>query len=122
MKKNIVVYIASPYTLGDPLDNVNKSLDCWEELVKRGYTPFAPLLTHYIEEKYHHEAEFWYEYDNIFLDRCDCVLRLDGKSWGADQEVKRARANGMPVLYTIDQLDTYYEEYYDYHRTDEEKS
>ena len=108
--ENILVYIASTYTkpIGKQLENVSKSIDAWEEIVKIGLTPFAPLLTHYIEEKYHHEPDFWYDYDNVILDRCDCVLRLNGESWGADEEVKRAESNGFPVFYTIDELKDYY--------------
>lgn len=108
--KNIVVYIASPYTypLGNQLENVHKSIDAWEKLVKLGFTPFAPLLTHFIEERYSHTPEFWYEYDNVLLDRCDCVLRLFGVSNGADNEVKRAEKNCMPIFYTMKELTEYY--------------
>ena len=39
-----------------------------------------------------------------FLRRCDAVLRLPGKSPGADKEVKEAQALDMPVYFGIEDL------------------
>jgi hypothetical protein len=38
------------------------------------------------------------------LKRCDAVLRLPGASRGADMDVARARALGLPVYHHIDEL------------------
>lgn len=38
------------------------------------------------------------------LSRCDAVLRLPGDSRGADQDVARARAMGLPVYHQADEL------------------
>jgi hypothetical protein len=38
------------------------------------------------------------------LDRCDAVLRLPGESRGADGDVARARALGLPVVGAVDEL------------------
>jgi hypothetical protein len=38
------------------------------------------------------------------LSRCDAVLRLPGASRGADLDVARARARGVPVVYHVDEL------------------
>lgn len=38
------------------------------------------------------------------IDRCDAVLRLPGASRGADGDVARARALGLRVLTSVDQL------------------
>ncbi len=37
-------------------------------------------------------------------ERCDAILRLDGVSSGADQEVERVRARGGPVYHSIDAI------------------
>jgi len=37
---------------------------------------------------------------------CDCVLRLEGESPGADAEVVLAKKKGIPVFYSIDELKT----------------
>ena len=38
------------------------------------------------------------------LARCDGVLRLSGKSTGADQDVRIARERGMPVWRSVDDI------------------
>lgn len=38
------------------------------------------------------------------IDRCDAVLRLPGASKGADGDVARARARGLPVVHAVEQL------------------
>lgn len=38
------------------------------------------------------------------LSRCDAVLRLPGASRGADMDVARARAHGLPVVHHVDEL------------------
>lgn len=38
------------------------------------------------------------------LKRCDAVLRLPGASRGADMDVARARALGLPIYHHIDEL------------------
>ncbi len=50
-------------------------------------------------------------YDAIFhpaahrlLERVDAVLRLPGASTGADEDVRRARARGIPVYFDLDEV------------------
>ena len=38
------------------------------------------------------------------LERCDALLRLPGASRGADMDVERARALGLPVVTSVDEL------------------
>jgi hypothetical protein len=38
------------------------------------------------------------------ISRCDAVLRLPGASRGADLDVARAEALGLPVLHSVDEL------------------
>ena len=38
------------------------------------------------------------------LERCDAVLRLPGASRGADMDVARAQARGLPVYFHIDEI------------------
>lgn len=52
MQKKIRVYIASPYTLGDQLENVNVQMDMYSELLDLGTLPFAPLYSHYVHERH----------------------------------------------------------------------
>ena len=105
-KKNsmIKVYIASPYTLGDRETNVRRQIDLFKELIELGFVPFAPLWAHYQELVHHMSDEEWLRWDFAWLDQCDVVIRLDGKSAGADQEEKHANEMGIPVFHSIEEF------------------
>jgi hypothetical protein len=95
------VYIASPYRLGDKQFNVERQIAVFDILLTAGFVPFAPLLNHFVDIQFPHTEDEWLEYDFEWQDCCDCVLRLDGMSAGADAEVARHNANGKPVFYSL---------------------
>lgn len=110
---NLTAYIASPYTNGDKIENVNLQLDVANELMKRGIAPHVPLLNHFQHLRHPNEEDKWLELDFVFLKFCDILIRMkpikDGKeipSYGADQEEQRARELGIPiyVFHTIEEL------------------
>ena len=101
----MLVYIASPYTHGNKLHNVHVSIDAANELVSMGHVPYLPLLTHFWDEYSPKPYEFWLKYDIHFLPLCQAVLRLPGSSNGADREVRHAGELGIPVYYSIEELD-----------------
>lgn len=94
----LMVYLASPYTNPEPVQNTRKAIDAWKVLVDAGYLPFVPHLTLLVQLVYPHEPEFWYALDLDFLERCDVLLRLPGESWGADQEVEFCKKHGIPTF------------------------
>lgn len=98
------VYIAGPYTKGDVGQNVKTAIDCADELCKLGYTPFIPHLAHFWHLISPKPVEFWCEYDLLWLDYCDALLRLPGESAGADKEVEVACKWGIPVYYSLEEL------------------
>lgn len=98
------VYIASPYTIGDPVINLRKSLDAAEELVFHDYVPYCPLLCHLWHLASPKSYDFWLTYNMHWVKACDFVLRLPGESEGADLEVRNAVSWGIPVFFTIGQL------------------
>jgi hypothetical protein len=102
MKKRI--YIASPYTNGDNLENIRIQLDTFKLLIDKGYTPFAPLWSGFQHLVHPMSWEQWMEWDLQWLICCDGLLRLPGKSKGADLEVKKANEAGIPVYYSIDEI------------------
>jgi len=57
------VYIASPYTLGDVAVNVKRQIDAFNELMNKGYQPFAPLLAHFIHLVHPKSYEQWMSWD-----------------------------------------------------------
>ncbi|MCL4251886.1 MAG: DUF4406 domain-containing protein [Anaerolineae bacterium] len=53
-------------------------------------------------------------YDQIFhptagrlIEHCDAILRLEGASSGADNDVRLAKERGIPVYYSIDEIPGY---------------
>lgn len=98
MKK---VYIASPYTVGDTAINVKRQMGVASKLIDLGYAPFWPLHSHFLHMVYPKEYETWIKCDLVWILSCDCLLRLDGESRGADIEVQFATQNSIPVFYNI---------------------
>lgn len=100
----IKVYIASPYTLGDVAVNVKKQIDVADELILLGFAPYVPLYSHFQHMVHPRPYETWTKLDLEWVKVCDCLLRLEGESSGADKEVEFARKNGIPVFYSFREL------------------
>ena len=117
MNKEIRVYIASPYTLGYGPTMVNLQIVTADKLIDEGYIPYTPVLAHF-QEIYKPRSEYdWLKIDFCFLKCCDALIRLfpldeNGKeipSNGADQEEALANENNIPVFYSIEELNNYFE-------------
>lgn len=90
---------------GNPYGNIHRGLDVGATLMERGYAPYLPQLTAVFEmAKGMRTRDEWLALDKAFLLACDCLLRLDGVSPGADQEVTWAREAGIPCFYSLDTL------------------
>ena len=101
------VYIAAPYTLGDVAVNVRNAIMAADRLVELGHQPYVPHLTHFWHLVSPKPYEFWLELDMTFLNHwAEALLRLPGKSSGADGEVERAKKIMIPVYYSIDEFRT----------------
>lgn len=100
------VYVASPMLgSGNPYGNIHRGLQVGTILMDRGYAPYLPQLTAMWEMSMGMRTrDEWLALDKAFLLACDCLLRLDGVSPGADQEVTWAREAGIPVHYSLDML------------------
>ncbi len=98
------IYIAAPYTKGDVVLNVRRAWEVAEKLIEKGYVPFVPHLTHLAHLMSPHDYQYWLDYDNHWIKKCDILLRLSGESKGADDEVELAKLWGIPVCYDIDNL------------------
>lgn len=104
--------VAGPYRSGsdDPLvwdDNLRRLNEAAYALVQQGHVPVIgvnmalPII----------QAMGPSAYDEIMLplslalaDRCDAVLRIGGRSTGADAEVERFAASGRPVFHALDEI------------------
>jgi hypothetical protein len=102
------VYIASPFSIGVESENTRRSYESANDLIDLGHVPFCPLWHQQLNELIPRSYDKWLELDFVWLERCDCVLRLPGESRGADKEVERAHQLGLPVFYNIRDLNNYY--------------
>ena len=111
----IKVFVASPYTKGDTAVNVKAQIDAGNELIKLGFAPFLPLLSHFQHMIHPQDYDTWCKLDIEWLKQCDCLFRLPGESAGADNEVEvMENVLFKPVFYnTTDLINHYMEKYED---------
>jgi len=113
-----IVLIAGPYlsgTNGDPARIAANRAELERHalpIYERGHLPMvgewlALPIIHGAGGREHGDAVFQaYQYPvaHRLISRCDAVLRLPGASRGADLDVARAEALGLPVLRSVDEL------------------
>lgn len=99
-----VIYIASPYSVGDVAANVSTQIDAAHRIMDMGHAPIAPLLSHYLHIYRQRPYEEWLKSDLEIIRKVDVVLRLPGASKGADQETGLAEELDIPVAHGWDQL------------------
>lgn len=112
-----IVYIASPYTLGDLGVNVHSALTVAGRLLADGVVlPHPPLQNHLWHLVAPQRPEDWVAYDMELIRRglFDACLRVDAEhgklgyhqreSVGADQEVALFEQMGRPVFYNVGDL------------------
>lgn len=107
MTRPLRIYVAGPLGANDEgrRARVDAAIGVGAELLKHGFAPFVPhLWAGACNADGLATYEEWMAYDFAFLDACDAVLRIPGPSPGADREVARAEAQGIPVLHSIHDL------------------
>ncbi len=123
MSKKPFIYVASPYTKGDPCVNANFQCRVFDQMLDDGVViPYIPLWSHFQHSVHPRPYKDWIEYDLVIMPRMDALVRLDAefksRDWdykvsessGADGEVKLAQSLGIPTFTSIDDL-------YDWART-----
>lgn len=98
------VYVAGPYTLGDPVINVRKAIEAGQQLLEAGHSPYVPHLTMFWHFLFPADPSVWYELDNEWLAVSEALVRLPGESVGADNEATLAAARFIPVFYSVDEF------------------
>ena len=97
------IFIAGPYK-GDQAVNVHQAIRAADRLLACGYVPYVPHFTHFWDLLYLHSRSEWLAYHANWLRRCDALLRLEGQSKGADEEVALAATLDIPIFYSIANL------------------
>lgn len=98
------VYVAGPYTKGDVALNVREAVRVSDELLKLGYAPYCPHLTHFWHMLFPHKYQVWLDLDNEWVACCDVLLRIPGESSGADKEVALAESLDIPVFFSVEEF------------------
>jgi len=95
------VYIAGPITLGDRAHNLKQAQEAHIELLQAGFSVCNPILTMEIPGCWDIPHAVWMEADLPWVKHAEAVLRLPGKSIGADEECVFAKNHNIPVFYSI---------------------
>lgn len=110
-----IIFIASPYTKGDPAINAHFQCVIFNKLLsERKVIPIAPLWSHFQHTIFPRPYSDWIEYDRALLHLYDACLRLNAElpelryvqaeSSGADAEAEEFRNMSKPVFYSIKDL------------------
>ena len=100
----MTIYVAGPYTGGDPVINVRNACLAGEALVAKGHTPVVPHLFHLWHLCSPHDYEYWLSLDRGLLGLCDALVRLPGVSPGAHREVEWAMGLGLSIFLGVDDV------------------
>lgn len=114
----MLILIAGPYRSGtnDDPKLMQQNLDKLESvalpLFRRGHLPMIgewvalPLLKLVGSTEPGDEAwkEIQYPAAHRLLEKCDAVLRLEGASAGADEDVRIAKERGLKVYYRLEDI------------------
>jgi hypothetical protein len=116
--KPLVILIAGPYrsgTNGDPL-RIAQNLDRLESfalsIYKAGHIPVIgewvalPLMKQAGSLKLGDaiSEQYLYPVASRLLERCDAVLRIEGESKGADEDLRLARQRGLQVYWRVEDV------------------
>lgn len=114
----MLILIAGPYRSGtnDDTKLMQRNLDKLESvalpLFRKGHVPIIgewvalPLIHLAGSIKPGDEAweEVQYPVAHRLLEKCDAVLRIDGASKGADEDVRIAKERGLKIYYRIEDV------------------
>ena len=104
-----LIYIASPYWDEDEKkreSNVLRQREAALALIETGFLAYWPLSSHYLASIpwCTRTEEDWLKISCNYIPLCDGLLRLTGKSNGADREVKLAHQLGLPIYHDLAEL------------------
>ena len=111
MKPNTLVYLSGPITAtpGHSVEsNVAAALAVFLHCIRRGIPAFCPQLAAAFPSAFDVPYETWMLYDFAVIDRCTHMLMLPRwrESAGAIREKDYAFLRGMPVLYSVEDLES----------------
>lgn len=97
MSERLRIYVSGPLSRGSRERNVRIAVAVGLDLIKAGFAPLVPHLTHFMDATDAMGHQIWLDVDLPWVDVCDGLLRIPGESVGADMEVARAQKLGLPI-------------------------
>ena len=107
-----MVYCAGPISLGDQEANVRTAMEVARKVRDCGCLAFVPHLSWFLQWN-DIGLDEWLDMDFRIIGRCDAVLRLPGESRGADEEVRFAVENAIPVFESLPSLKVWLDRFRD---------
>ena len=121
--KRMMILIAGPYRsgTGDDPSKMATNLRALEEhalaIWRAGHVPMIgewvalPLMGVAGSRRVGDEVyeEIAYPVAGRLIERCDAILRVAGASKGADEDVRKAKARGIPIFSSADEIPSYAE-------------
>jgi hypothetical protein len=106
------IMVAGPYTSGSSdssvwAQNLRALNSAAYAIFQKGHVPIVgvnlalPIIEGAGPESY---SQIMLPLSLSLIERCDAVLRIGGASVGADEEVARFRARGLPVFHSLDEI------------------
>jgi len=116
--KPLIILIAGPYRSGTNDDPalIAKNLDRLESFALPIYEAgHIPMIGEWVALPIIKQAgsgnlgdsiaeQYLYPVASRLLERCDAVLRIEGQSKGADEDVRLARERGLPVYSRVEEI------------------
>ena len=99
-----LVYIAGPITQGEMHENIRAAVAIGNIIADAGHAVHLPQVTFLWQLVSPRRWEEWMAMDKIIIAHCDALLRLPGKSKGADLEVELAIDLNVPMFHTLNAL------------------
>ena len=95
-------YLAHPYTLPSPEENVAHCIKVANHLIEQGYNIYAPIImTHPLHIETERPYDFWMKFDEIMMNRCDRIIMAGDweHSNGCAIEMEHFKKAGKPILF-----------------------
>jgi hypothetical protein len=117
-RKPLIVLVAGPYRSGTDgdLKMIRKNLHRLESFALGVYKAgHIPLIGEWVALPLAEQAgstgvgdaiseQYLYPVAGRLLERCDAVLRIEGASKGADEDVRIAKERGLPVYFRLEDV------------------
>lgn len=99
------VYVAGPMSQGNRVFNFGQAVEAMQEIIRMGAAPMVPQLS-FLVERLLRDVKYgeWLLIDLAWVGAADVVLRLHGKSNGAEVECQYAGMLGIPVVHSLADL------------------